>query len=269
MSLHILIADDDAGIRDVRRMACKQAGFTVTMAADGQEALEIAGRRQPDLIVLDIGMPEMDGLEVCREVRKTSAVPILFLTAQGDEIDRIVGLEMGADDYVSKPFSPREVVARIRAIVKRTMAATSSTFVLRRGVLMVDPDRHACHVRDTTVVLTSREMDLLVQLMRRPDNVMPRPALVDAVYGTNSMSVIAQWTATCGTCAPSCWMPVVLMRLRLCTALVFGWANAAPRGRQMATRAGPCPLGYTCSGVLFVVAWRWVSSNCRRRAWLG
>lgn len=182
MSQHILIADDDAGIRDVLRMACERARFTVSMAVDGQEGLEMAGRLQSDLIVLDIGMPEMDGLEVCREVRKTSAVPILFLTAQGDEIDRI---EMGVDDYLSNPFSPREVVACIRAIVKRTVAATSSKFVLRRGVLMVDPDRHACHVRDTTVVLTSREMDLLVQLMRRPDNVMPRPALVDAVCGTN------------------------------------------------------------------------------------
>ena len=185
MSPHILIADDDAGIRDVLRMACERARFTVSMAVDGQEGLEMAGRLQSDLIVLDIGMPEMDGLEVCREVRKTSAVPILFLTAQGDEIDWIVGLEMGADDYVSISFSPLEFLARIRAIVKRTVAATSSKFVLRRGVLMVDPDRHACHVRDTTVVLTSREMDLLVQLMRRPDNVMPRPALVDAVCGTN------------------------------------------------------------------------------------
>ena len=185
MSQHILIADDDAGIRDVLRMACERARFTVSMAVDGQEGLEMAGRLQPDLILIDIGMPEMDGLEVCREVRKTSAVPILFLTAQGDEIDQIVGLEMGAADYVSNPFSPREVVARIRAIVKRTVAATSSKFVLRRGVLMVDPDRHACHVRDTTVVLTSREMDLLGQLMRRPDNVMPRLVLVDAVYGIN------------------------------------------------------------------------------------
>ena len=182
MSQHILIADDDAGIRDVLRMACERARFTVSMAVDGQEGLEMAGRLQPDLILIDIGMPEMDGLEVCREVRKTSAVPILFLTAQGDEIDRI---EMGVDDYLFNPFSPREVVACIRAIVKRTVAATSSKFVLRRGVLMVDPDRHACHVRDTTVVLTSREMDLLVQLMRRPDNVMPCPALVDAVCGTN------------------------------------------------------------------------------------
>lgn len=185
MSQHILIADDDAGIRDVLRMACAQAGFTVSMAADGQQALEAAGRLQPDLIVLDIGMPELDGLTVCREIRKTSAVPILFLTAQGDEIDRIVGLEMGADDYVSKPFSPREVVARLRAILKRTDVAAPVMAALRRGVLTVDPDRHACRVSDQTVVLTSREMDLLVQLMRRPDNVMPRPALVDAVYGTN------------------------------------------------------------------------------------
>ncbi|MCO4847512.1 MAG: response regulator transcription factor [Yoonia sp.] len=185
MSQHILIADDDAGIRDVLRMACEQAGFAVSMATDGQEALEVAGRLQPDLIVLDIGMPEMDGLTVCREVRKTSAVPILFLTAQGDEIDRIVGLEIGADDYVPKPFSPREVVARMRAILKRTAGIAPSTFVLRRGVLSVDPDRHACRVGEVTVVLTSREMDVLVQLMRRPDNVMPRPALVDAVYGTN------------------------------------------------------------------------------------
>ncbi|WP_458791642.1 response regulator transcription factor [Yoonia sp. MH D7] len=185
MSQHILIADDDAGIRDVLRMALEQAGMTVAVAADGQQALQMAHSLSPDLLVLDIGMPEMDGLTVCRELRKTSDVPILFLTAQGDEIDRIVGLEMGADDYVSKPFSPREVVARIRAVLKRALPASVPSAVLRRGVLSVDPERHACHIGEASVVLTSREMDLLVQLMRRPDNVMPRPAIVDAVYGTN------------------------------------------------------------------------------------
>ena len=185
MSQHILIADDDAGIRDVLRMACGQAGLAVSLAADGQEALEMAARLQPDLIVLDIGMPEMDGLSVCREIRKTSDVPILFLTAQGDEIDRIIGLEMGADDYVAKPFSPREVTARMRAILKRSGGVVAAANMLRRGVLSVDADRHACLIGDVPVVLTSREMDLLVQLMRRPDNVVPRPALVDAVYGTN------------------------------------------------------------------------------------
>ena len=185
MSQHILIVDDDAGIRDVLRMAFEPAGFTVSVAADGQEALEMARSLSPDLVVLDIGMPEMDGLTVCREIRKTSEMPILFLTAQSDEVDRIVGLEMGADDYVAKPFSPREVVARVRAIMKRSVPASAPSVVLRRGVLSVDPSRHACRIGEAAVVLTSREMELLVQLMRRPDNVMSRPAIVDAVYGTN------------------------------------------------------------------------------------
>ena len=185
MSQHILIADDDAGIRDVLRMAFEPAGFTVSVAADGQAALEMARSLSPDLVVLDIGMPEMDGLTVCREIRKTSEMPILFLTAQSDEVDRIVGLEMGADDYVAKPFSPREVVARVRAIMKRSEPASAPLVVLRRGVLSVDPSRHACRIGEAAVVLTSREMELLVQLMRRPDNVMSRPAIVDAVYGMN------------------------------------------------------------------------------------
>ena len=185
MSQHILIADDDAGIRDVLRMAFEPAGFTVSVAADGQAALEMARSLSPDLVVFDIGMPEMDGLTVCREIRKTSEMPILFLTAQSDEVDRIVGLEMGADDYVAKPFSPREVVDRLRAIMKRSVPASAPSVVLRRGVLSVDPSRHACRIGEAAVVLTSREMELLVQLMRRPDNVMSRPAIVDAVYGTN------------------------------------------------------------------------------------
>ena len=181
----ILIADDDAQIRDVVRIALTQAGFTVSEAGDGRAALEMAQSLSPDLIVLDIGMPEMDGLEVCRELRKTSDVPVLFLTAQGDEIDRVVGLEMGADDYVPKPFSPRELVARVRAILKRTQTVVLDHAVLRRGVLSVDPARHLCHVQDVPVTLTSREMDLLERLIARPDNVMSRPQLVDAIYGTN------------------------------------------------------------------------------------
>lgn len=181
----ILVADDDAQIRDVVRIALTQAGFTVSEAGDGRAALEMAQSLSPDLIVLDIGMPEMDGLAVCRELRKTSDVPVLFLTAQGDEIDRVVGLEMGADDYVPKPFSPRELVARVRAILKRTQTVVLDHAVLRRGVLSVDPARHLCHVQDVPVTLTSREMDLLERLIARPDNVMSRPQLVDAIYGTN------------------------------------------------------------------------------------
>ncbi len=185
MSGQILVADDDVQIRDVVRIALGQAGFAVAEAADGQQALEMARSLTPDLIVLDIGMPEMDGLAVCRELRKSSDVPVVFLTAHGDEIDRVVGLELGADDYVPKPFSPRELVARVRAILKRASPAQAAQVVMRRGVLSIDPDRHLCHVQDAPVTLTSREMELVVHLMRRPDNVMSRPQLVDAIYGTN------------------------------------------------------------------------------------
>ena len=181
----ILIADDDAQIRDVLRIALSQAGFTVSEAAHGQAALEAAESLQPDLIVLDIGMPEMDGLEVCRTLRKTSQVPILFLTAHADEVDRVVGLELGADDYVTKPFSPRELVARVRAILKRTNGDSPKAHLLRRGVLSIDVSRHLCHVADQPVTLTAREMELLERLMARPDHVMSRPQLVDAIYGTN------------------------------------------------------------------------------------
>ncbi|WP_400083608.1 response regulator transcription factor [Yoonia sp. R78084] len=181
----ILVADDDAQIRAVVRIGLTQAGFGVAEAPDGRAALEKAESLRPDLIVLDIGMPEMDGLEVCRTLRKTSQVPILFLTAHVDEIDRVVGLELGADDYVAKPFSPRELVARVRAILKRTQGAVVAQTVLRRGILSVDPARHLCHVGDDTVLLTAREMDLLERLIARPDHVMSRPQLVDAIYGTN------------------------------------------------------------------------------------
>lgn len=181
----ILLADDDAQIRDVVRIALTQAGLAVAEAGDGRAALEQAQSLRPDLIVLDIGMPEMDGLEVCRRLRKSSDVPILFLTAHADEIDRVVGLELGADDYVTKPFSPRELVARVRAILKRSQGEVSEQAVMRRGIVSVDPARHLCHVNDAPVTLTSREMDLLERLLARPDHVMSRPQLVDAIYGTN------------------------------------------------------------------------------------
>ena len=181
----ILVADDDAQIRDVVRIALTQAGLGVAEAGDGRAALAMTESLQPDLIILDIGMPEMDGLDVCRSLRKTSDVPILFLTARADEIDRVVGLELGADDYVSKPFSPRELVARVRAILKRSQDHIPVQAVLRRGIISVDPARHQCHVNEVAVTLTSREMDLLTQLMTRPDNVMSRPQLVDMIYGTN------------------------------------------------------------------------------------
>lgn len=182
----ILIVDDDPDIRDLLRIALGGAGFETVDAADGAAALRQVERHRPDLVVLDIGLPEMDGREVCRRLRKSSEVPVLFLTAEDDEIDRVVGLELGADDYVTKPFSPRELVARIRAILKRTgsIAAEPGT-AQARGVLALDVSRHDCRVQGAPIQLTAREMELLSHLMARPDNVIPRPRLTDMVYGTN------------------------------------------------------------------------------------
>lgn len=184
MSATILVVDDDPNIRDVLRIALGQGGFTVAEVGDGQAALASFTKTGADLIVLDIGLPEMDGLDVCRAIRKTSAVPILFLTARDDEIDRVVGLELGADDYVTKPFSPRELVARVRVILKRTQPQSVAD-LRRRGVLEVDEDRHIARIAGQLVALTAREMELLSRLMVRPEHVMARPQLVDAIYGTN------------------------------------------------------------------------------------
>lgn len=180
--MKILVVDDDPRLRDLVATALDRAGFRVVSAANGQHALTQAAREAPDLIVLDIGLPELDGFEVCRRLRARSQTPILFLTARADEVDRIVGLELGADDYVTKPFSPRELVARIRAILKRTTAPAIAG-PLRRGDLTLDPDRHHCRVGGAEVALTAAEMSLLAHLMRHPDVVHPRPRLIEAVWG--------------------------------------------------------------------------------------
>ena len=181
----LLVVDDDPQIRAVLRIAFDQAGYAVTEAGDGAEGLVKAQSGRFDLIVLDIGLPEMDGLAVCRELRRAHDTPVLFLTAREDEIDRVLGFELGGDDYVTKPFSPRELVARVGAILKRgARAATSET--LRRGVLQIDPTRHSCTVNDASVTLTAREMEILAHLMRHPDQVAARPALTDALYGVGT-----------------------------------------------------------------------------------
>ncbi len=179
---HILIVDDDPQIRSVLRIALRQAGMDVEEAGDGEEGLSKARSGRFDLVILDIGLPARDGLEVCRALRASDQTPVLFLTARDDEIDRVLGFELGGDDYVTKPFSPRELVARIKAILKRGMPQAASD-VQTRGVLRLDAARHACLVAETSVPLTAREMGILAQLMARPDQVIARPALVDAVYG--------------------------------------------------------------------------------------
>ncbi|ASM73688.1 MULTISPECIES: response regulator transcription factor [Roseobacteraceae] len=180
----ILIVDDDAQIRDVLRIALEQAGFGTQTAGDGAEGLAKARSGRFDLIVLDIGLPEMDGLAMCRALRMTDQTPVLFLTAREDEIDRVLAFELGGDDYVTKPFSPRELVARVRAILRRSTAAQQDK-TRRRGILEVDAGRHYCAIAGTVVALTGREMALLDHLMQRPEQVAPRPALTDAMYGTN------------------------------------------------------------------------------------
>ncbi|MBY5933190.1 response regulator transcription factor [Tateyamaria omphalii] len=178
---HLLVIDDDPHIRSVLRVALQQAGHAVDEAGDGAEGLTKARTGRYDLIVLDIGLPEMDGLALCRALRQTDETPVLFLTAREDEIDRVLGFELGGDDYVTKPFSPRELVARIGAILKR--ARPGSRPDLARGVLRLDPSRHLCEVAGRPLTLTAREMEILAHLMARPDHVAARPALVDAVYG--------------------------------------------------------------------------------------
>ena len=180
----ILIGDDDPRLRDLVRLTLERAGHAVLTAADGRAALVHAAREAPELIVLDVGLPEMDGFEVCRRLRTSSDVPILFLTARDDEIDRVVGLELGADDYVTKPFSPRELAARVKAILKR--ASGPSARVLVQGAIVLDPAARSCAVAGAEVALTATEFRILELLMTRPGQLMARARMVDALWGTAS-----------------------------------------------------------------------------------
>jgi two-component system OmpR family response regulator len=185
----ILIVDDDLHIREVIRVALRKAGMTVVEARDGKEALARFAADRPDLVVLDIGMPELDGLDVCRQIRKSSDVPILFLTARDDEIDRILGLEMGGDDYVTKPFSPRELVARVNVILRRVSArdadAWSSPTVLAQGKLAIDPEQHTAEFAGEPLRLTAIEFGILRAFLGRPTALFSREQIMAAAYQLN------------------------------------------------------------------------------------
>jgi two-component system, OmpR family, response regulator len=187
MGKTILVVDDDAHIREVVEFALVNAGFEVAQASDGQQALSSFRHSIPDLVILDITMPEIDGLAVCREIRKTSDLPILFLSSRSDEIDRVVGLEIGGDDYVTKPFSPRELVARVQIILKRTQQkpATLTDKKLSRGLLMLDIEGHTCFCKDRRVPLTATEFAILKTLLGRPERVYTRDELMDEAYRDN------------------------------------------------------------------------------------
>jgi two-component system, OmpR family, alkaline phosphatase synthesis response regulator PhoP len=178
----ILVVEDEMAISRLVRDYLRHAGFEVTVVGDGESAIASARGVRPDLVVLDLGLPGRDGLDVARELRASSAVPIVMLTARGDETDRIVGLELGADDYVVKPFSPKELVARVRAVLRRTSAPRGSE-VLRVAEVEADVPRMRVRVGANAVDLTPTEFQLLVTLMREPGRVFTRGQLLDAVHG--------------------------------------------------------------------------------------
>ncbi len=185
MNKHILVADDDLHIREVISFALEKAGMQITLAEDGRQALEQFRLHTVDLIVLDINMPEFDGLEVCREIRKSSDVPILFLSSRDDEIDRILGLEIGGDDYVTKPFSPRELVARINVILKRTQSTAKSEPAapsLQHGKLSIYPEQHTATWNGSTISLTATEFAMVQLFVRQPNRVFSRDTIMNGAY---------------------------------------------------------------------------------------
>ncbi len=187
----ILVVDDDSHIREVVSFALSKAGYEVCEAADGAQAIKQVDTQSLDLIVLDIVMPEMDGLEVCRKIRANSTTPIIFLSSRDEELDRILGLEMGADDYLTKPFSPRELVARVKAVLRRSQGSPAESVagsdgaeeILEHGPLRLDQGRHHCSWSGTEVILTVTEFGLLQAMIRYPGRVYSRAELVERAYG--------------------------------------------------------------------------------------
>ncbi len=181
----ILVVDDEPKIRELVRLYLEQAGFTVAEAVDGPEALERHARLAPDLVVLDLMLPGVDGMEVTREIRRRAETPILMLTARAEEIDRILGLELGADDYLPKPFHPRELVARVKAILRRSEGAARPDRPLAAGTLRIDPRRREVTVAGRPIGLRPREYALLAALARDPGVVWSRDDLLAQVWGTD------------------------------------------------------------------------------------
>jgi two-component system alkaline phosphatase synthesis response regulator PhoP len=180
----ILIVEDEASIRTVVRAYLEQAGYRVVLAETGSEGLALARQQRPALIVLDLNLPEMDGTEVAARLREESDVFILMLTARSDEADRVAGLRIGADDYLTKPFSPRELAARVEAILRRRRAAPADS-ALRFRHVRVDPDRREAWVDDQPVELTTTEFDVLLALARHSQKVLSREQLIDLVWGAD------------------------------------------------------------------------------------
>jgi two-component system alkaline phosphatase synthesis response regulator PhoP len=185
MGRAVLVVDDEPKILEVVRDYLNDAGFSVTTAADGRSALDLARAVAPDLVVLDLGLPGMDGLDVARELRRRSVVPIIMLTARSDELDRVLGLELGADDYLVKPFSPRELVARVRAVLRRADQAYAGDAdePIVVGDVTIDPSRRSVSVAGRAVEMTATEFELLAHLASRPGRVFTRAQLLEVIHG--------------------------------------------------------------------------------------
>ncbi len=181
----ILVVDDEPKIADLARDYLEHAGFAVRTAADGNAALSSVRRDRPDLVVLDLGLPGLDGLDVTRAIRRDSNLPVIMLTARDDELDKLLGLELGADDYLTKPFSPRELVARVRAVLRRVDAATEpgAGELIRAGDLTLDLPRMRAELAGRAIDLTPTEFALLGALARQPGRIFTRSQLLDAVHG--------------------------------------------------------------------------------------
>ncbi len=206
----VLVVEDEAAIADVIRMYLAQGGYGVQVERDGESALTAVKAQRPAAIILDVGLPGIDGIEVCRRLRADHDwTPVLFVTARDDEVDRIVGLELGADDYITKPFSPREIVARVTGVLRRTRGVPDAAPELRVGAVRLDPGGRRVFAGDAEVALTATEFDLLAHLMRRPGRVFSREQLLSDVWGyasaggTRTVDVhIAQVRAKLGDASP-------------------------------------------------------------------
>jgi len=179
----VMVVDDEPKIVQLARDYLEHAGFAVVVAHDGKAALATARAEKPDLVVLDLGLPELDGLDVARRLRGESNVPIVMLTGRSEESDKLVGLELGADDYVTKPFSPKELVARVRAVLRRTERPRSETEIVRVGDVTLDVPRMRTTIADRAVDLTPTEFQLVATMAREPGRVFTRAQLLDAVHG--------------------------------------------------------------------------------------
>lgn len=179
----ILVVDDEPQILRVLQAYLEKDGFQVLPAYDGKVALNIFDREKPDFIILDLNLPGMDGLDVCREIRKDSNVPILMLTARVEEVDKLIGLEIGADDYVVKPFSPREVVARVRTIMRRSNPDTAKGEIIQSGKLTIDLEKHTVNLAEKMIELTPTEFEILVTLSRNPKRVFSRLQIMEQAQG--------------------------------------------------------------------------------------